>query len=77
MFARLFRIKQVKTTKKIYQNSFSSKKNGENGTKRVLDNLKMPELEEILTVAIVSSLRETHSSAKCFRYYYALSKGKR
>ena len=78
MVARLFRIKQVKTTKKIWQNSFSSKKNGENRTKRVLDNLKMPELEEIfLTVAIVSSLRETRSSAKCFRYYYALSKGKR
>ena len=56
----------------------SSKKNGENGTERVLDNLKMPELEEIfLTVAIVSSLRETRSSAKCFRHYYALSKGKR
>ena len=43
----------MKTTKKIYQNSFSTKKNGENGTKRVLDNLKMPELEEIFTTVAI------------------------
>ena len=40
------------------QKLFSSKKNGENGAERLIDNLKMPELEEIsTTVAIV-----------CYRY---------
>ena len=42
MFARSFRIKQVKGTKNVQQELFTSRKNGETDTKRVLDGLKMP-----------------------------------
>ena len=53
MFVRFFRIKQVKASKKVIQELFTKKKNGETDTKRVLDDLWMPKLQEIATVAIV------------------------
>ena len=45
----------MKATKTVQQELFTSKKSGETEEKRVLDDLKMSKLKEILTtVAIVS-----------------------
>ena len=46
MFVRLFRIKQVKASKKVQQELFTKKKDGETETKRhrFLDNLRKPNL---------------------------------
>ena len=78
-----FELKQVKSLKKVQQELFTRKKNGETGTKRTLDYFRMPKLQEILTTAAiyrVSSLWETRRFAKCFqffRHYSALSKKRR
>ena len=78
-----FGLKQVKSLKKVQQELFTRKKNGETGTKRTLDYFRMPKLQEILTTAAiyrVSSLWETRRFAKCFqffRHYSALSKKRR
>ena len=58
MFVRLFRIEQVKASKKRYQELFANEKNGEMETKRVLDNVRMSKLQEILTIV----------SIECHRY---------
>ena len=59
-----FGLKQVKSLKKVQQELFTRKKNGETGTKRTLDYFRMPKLQEILTTAAiyrVSSLWETQN----------------
>ena len=54
MFVRFsFGLKQVKSSKKVQQELFTRKKNGETGTKRALDYFRMPKLQEIFTTAIV------------------------
>ena len=54
MFVRFsFGLKQVKSPKKVQQELFTRKKNGETGTKRALDYFRMPKLQEIFTTAIV------------------------
>ena len=47
MFVRLFRIKQVKASKKVSQELFTKKKDGVTETKRhrFLDNLRKPYLD--------------------------------
>ena len=57
MFVRLFRIEQVKASEKKIAGA-TNKKNGETETKRVLDNLRMSKLQEILTTV----------SIECHRY---------
>ena len=63
-----FGLKQVKSSKKVRQELFTRQKNGETGTKRALDYLKMPKLQEIFTTAAdrVSSLWETRPFCKMF-----------
>ena len=53
-----FGLKQVKSSKKVQQELFTRKKNGETGTKRALEDLRMPKLQEVSTTATdrVSSL---------------------
>ena len=48
----------MKSSKKVQQELFTRKKNGETGSKRALDRLTMPKLQEIFTTAAdrVSSL---------------------
>ena len=48
----------MKSSKKVQQELFTRKKNGETGSKRALDHLRMPKLQEIFTTAAdrVSSL---------------------
>ena len=54
MFVRFsFGLKQVKSSKKVQQELFTRKKNGETGTKRALDYFRIPKLQEIFTTAIV------------------------
>ena len=51
---RLFRPEQVIALKIVKQEQFTKKKNGEIETKRALENLRMPKVQEIFkTVAIV------------------------
>ena len=57
MFVRIFRIKQVKASKKVQQELFTKKENGETETKRVLDILRMPKQQEIFTTVAI----ECHS----------------
>ena len=45
MFARLFQIKQLKASKKFWEELFASTKNVAKETNRVLVELKMPKLE--------------------------------
>ena len=56
-----FGLKQVKSSKKVRQELFTRQKNGETGTKRALDYVRMPKLQEIFTTAAdrVSSLWKT------------------
>ena len=74
-----FGLKQVKSSKNVRQELFTRQKNGETRTKRALDYLRMPKLQEIFTTAAdrVSWLWETRRFAKCFRHYSALSKARR
>ena len=53
MFVRLFWLKASEILKKVHQELFARKKNGEMGTKRALDYVRMPKLQEITTAAIV------------------------
>ena len=39
--------------KKVKQDQFTKKKNGETETKRALDNLRMPKVQEIFTAVAV------------------------
>ena len=76
MFVRLFRIKQVKSSNKVQQKLFTRNKNGETGTKRALEYLRIPKPSRNLHNSChrESSLRETRCFAKCFRHYSALCK---
>ena len=49
MLVRLFRIQQVYSSKQFQQELFTKEENGELETKRVLDNFRMPKLQEIFT----------------------------
>ena len=54
MFVRLFRIKASENLWKSLGRAITKKKNGETETKKALDYLRMPKLQEIFTtVAIV------------------------
>ena len=53
MFVRLFWIKASEILKKVQQELFARKKNGEMGTKRALDYVRMPKLQEIFTTAAI------------------------
>ena len=65
---KIFRITQVKATKTVQQELFTSKKSGETEKKRVLDDLKMSKLKEILTTVVIVSYRyEKLAVLKCFR----------
>ena len=64
---KIFRITQVKATKTVQQELFTSKKSGETEEKRIPDHLKMSKLKEILTtVAIVSYRYEKLAVLKMF-----------
>ena len=66
ILVRLFRIKQVKASKKDKQELFTKRKNEERETKRVLDNLRKLKLQEIFTtVAIASCVVATRDSLFC------------
>ena len=66
ILVRLFRIKQVKASKKAKQELFTKRKNGERETKRVLNNLRKLKLQEIFTtVAIASCVIATRDSLFC------------
>ena len=66
ILVRLFRIKQVKASKKDKQELFTKRKNEERETKRVLDNLRKLKLQEIFTtVAIASCVIATRDSLFC------------
>ena len=41
----------MKSSKKVLQELFTIQKNGETGTKRAVDYLRMPKLQEIFTTA--------------------------
>ena len=58
MFVTLFRIKQAKASKKNQQELFTNEKNGEAETKRVLDNVRMSKLQEILTTVSIECHRQ-------------------
>ena len=62
-----------KPFKKVRRSYWHRKRNGETKTKTVLDDLRIPKLQEIFT----SSKRETRWFAKCFRHYSALRKWRR
>ena len=53
MFVRLFWLKVSEILKKVQQELFARKKNGEMGTKRALDYVRMPKLQEIFTTAAI------------------------
>ena len=53
MFVRLFWLKASEILKKVQQELFARKKNGEMGTKRALDYVRMPKLQEIFTTAAI------------------------
>ena len=58
-FVRLFRIKASESLGKSLARATTKKKNGEKETKKALDYLRMPKLQEIFTtVAIVCSRYE-------------------
>ena len=66
ILVRLFRIKQVKASKKVKQELFTKRKIEERETKRVLDNLRKLKLQEIFTtVAIASCVIATRDSLFC------------
>ena len=66
ILVRLFRIKQVKASKKVKQELFTKRKIEERETKRVLDNLRKLKLQEIFTtVAIASCVVATRDSLFC------------
>ena len=73
MFVRFFQIKQVKASKKVEQELFIKKENGETETKRVLNNLRMPILHarklHNSCHRVSYSLRESRCFAKCFRHF--------
>ena len=80
ILVRLFRIKQVKASKKDKQELFTKRKNEERETKRVLDNLRKLKLQEVFTTVAIAQfviVRETRCFAKCFRHYFGLSKKRR
>ena len=62
-----------KPCKKVSRSYWHRKKKGATETKTVLDDLRIPKLQEIF----MSSKRETRWFAKCFRHYSALSKWRR
>ena len=55
ILVRLFRIKQVKASKKAKQELFTKRKNEERETKRVLDSLRKLKLQEIFTTVVIAS----------------------
>ena len=66
ILVRLFRIKQVKASKKAKQELFTKRENEERETKRVLDNLRKLKLQEIFTtVAIASCVIASRDSLFC------------
>ena len=66
ILVRLFRIKQVKASKKVKQDLFTKRKIEERETKRVLDYLRKLKLQEIFTtVAIASCVIATRDSLFC------------
>ena len=66
ILVRLFRIKQVKASKKAKQELFTKRKNGERETNRAVDNLRKLKLQEIFTtVAIASSVIARGDSLFC------------
>ena len=74
MLVRLFRIKASERLEKSLAGATYKEENGETETKRSLDYLKMPKLQEIFTtVAIVCHCRDS-LFCKMFSYYSALSK---
>ena len=71
---RLFRLKEVIALEKVKQELFTKKKSGETETKRALENLRMPKVQEIFTtvpscvIAIRDSLfRKIFSPLFCFK----------
>ena len=54
MFVSLFRIEPVKASKKFSRGSLQKKENGETESKRVLDNLRMPKLQDIFTTIAIA-----------------------
>ena len=76
---RLFWLKQVIALKKVKQELFTKKKNGETERKRALENLRMPKVQEIFTtVAIVYHRYDRLAvSQNFFRYHSALSTKRR
>ena len=54
----LFRLKQVIALKKVKQELFTKKKNGETKTKRALEYLRMSKVQEIFTTVAI----------RCHRY---------
>ena len=66
ILVRLFRIKQVKASKKAKQELFTKRHNEEREKKRVLDNLRKLKLQEIFTtLAIASCVIATRDSLFC------------
>ena len=53
IFVRLFWLKASEILKKVQKELFARKKNGEMGTKRALDYVRMPKLQEIFTTAAI------------------------
>ena len=43
----------MKSSKKVQRELFTRKKNGETGTKRALDYLRMPKLQEVFIIAAI------------------------
>ena len=80
MFVRFFWIKQVKASKKVWQELFSKNKNGDKKSSD-LDNLRMSKLHATKLHngchRVTISLRESRCFAKCFRHYSAVSKWRR
>ena len=74
-----FGLKQVKASKKVQQELFTKKKNGETETKSTLDYLRMPKLtrNRFTTVATVCHKRETRCFVKCFAIILLCAKKKK
>ena len=69
-----FGLKQVKCSKNVRQELFTRQKNGETRTKRALDYLRMPKLQEIFTTAAdrVSSLDYRYVRLPVVQIFFAL-----
>ena len=56
MFVRLFRIEASESCGKSLQELFTKKQNGETETKKAIDYLTMPKLQEIFTTVTICLL---------------------